>query len=637
MLSTTRKSMGFLLSAGIFLIVTASLITVSVAEESGNDTAKNGSVANRSAQTTAQQVFEKMSPDELKDPIVLDNFIRQFPDSNEARAAFAIRYLLLKNNPNIDGYNKFIAKYPDKLQTRIALGEVFDLYVKKNTVPGYYDFVSQYPDTIQTWVAIHHIEQIMFEFAKVCNTEEGYDSFIEAFPGAPQVRLADKEAKRIAIQNEQKKFNEFLNNNPNATEKAKEGYALKEIALWEDEINEIREDKDINPDIINDASYYLRVLRWKRRSVVLRVVYGAFDPTGRIQATRNAEHISNILNEINNKLKKYHEELLQKLDEQTVIICDDIGDKLDVLHKDNQQIIAALQQGFKDLHTDLEKIHKDLVDIKSTLDDMNRQLHIISETLTTIATGGASTAITVTGYGFREAVKQISHQKTDNESFSESQTMTTVSCIAQNGYENSPNVWQSDGANEIQDKVNTYFQKMNFGSPFARYIGALAAVHVTNAITKAATNAAKKYGSEEFGKIVEDLSTDLGPLIAKETAFSVEKFGVPTVNKVVQKVKETGEFQWVFIGESAKETYKDFKDEFWEYQKIVVREEEDNLLNAGGTVSDAIGIDRKWSNPVIAAIKNRDVNEMAIPWAENLKVKPEIIEFYKKYLELTHE
>lgn len=616
-------------SVGVILAITASFITAYAAEKNGNNNAKKAVVANQSS--PAQQIFEKMSPDELRDPLVLDNFIRQYPDSNEARVAFALRYLQLKNNPSIDDFNKFIEQYPDKLQTQIALGELFDIYLKKKTVPGLYDFISQHPDTIQTWVAIHHIEQRMFEFAKVCNTEEGYDAFIEAFPDAPQVRLADDNAKNIAIESEQKEYAEFLKTNPQATEEDKNRYVNTKVSLWSSELKKIWDDRKYNPDIINEASYKLRVLRWERRYDVLIKVYGNSEL---IQNIYNAAHISDMLAEINNTLKKNHEELLKKLDEQTVIICNEICEKLDVLHKDNQQIIEKLQNGFNRLHADLRRIHKDLGEIQSTLNDMNRQLHIISETLTAIATGGGSAAISLSGYGFNEVVKQISDRNADsNVPFSESQTMTTVSCIAQNGYEDYPNVWESNEAAEIQDKVDMYFQKIDYGSPFARYIGALAVTHVTRTATKAAT----KYVSEDFAKIVEDLSTELGPLLAKETTFTVENLGIPTVNKVVQKVKEAGEFQWVFIGESTKETYENFKVDFWEYQKVVVPEEENNILEAVGTGSDAAGIDRKWSNPVIAAIKKRDVNEMVIPWAENFEVKPEIIEFYKKYLKLTSE
>ena len=460
MLSITRKSISYCFSVGVILAVIASSVTVYAAEKKGNNV-KKAAVAKSSP---VQQIFEKMSPDELTDPLVLDNFIRQYPDSNEARAAFALRYLQLKNNLSIEGLNKFIEQYPDKLQTQIALGELFEIYVNKNTVPGFYDFISQHPDTIQTWVAIHHIEQIMFEFAQHCNTEEGYDSFIEAFPDAPQVHSADKEAKNIAIENERKKYADFLKTNPKETTEHKE-YVSEKIKNWARELKNIWEDRKYNPDIINEATYQLRVLRWERRYDVLMEVYGKYDyAAGLIQTTFNAAHISDILNEINITLKKNHEELLKKLDEQTVIICNEICDKLDVLHKDNQQIIAVLQQGFKDLHEDLENIHKELVDIKSTLDDMNRQLHIISETLTAIATGGGSAAISLSGYGFHEVVKQITDQNRLNadsgEPFSESKTMTTIRCIAQNGYEDYPNVWKSNEASEIRDTVNMYFQKI---------------------------------------------------------------------------------------------------------------------------------------------------------------------------------
>ncbi len=147
--------------------------------------AENVSVDNPQIVSEAQAIFQAMSTAAKMDPVSLDDFIRQFPNSSEAHIAFALRYTLLKNNKSIEEYNRFIDLYPEKLQTQVAMSELFDLYLEQNTVPGYYDFIQRYPNTMQAMVAIRHIEQLMYEFVETINTDEDYDAFIEAFPNAP--------------------------------------------------------------------------------------------------------------------------------------------------------------------------------------------------------------------------------------------------------------------------------------------------------------------------------------------------------------------------------------------------------------------------------------------------------------------
>ena len=99
MLSINRKFISNLLIVGMIFAVMASFISVNAAEKSNNENAKKAVGVKQSTPPTQSNVFfQTMSPEELKDSVSLDNFIRQFPDSNEARVAFALRYILLKND-----------------------------------------------------------------------------------------------------------------------------------------------------------------------------------------------------------------------------------------------------------------------------------------------------------------------------------------------------------------------------------------------------------------------------------------------------------------------------------------------------------------------------------------------------------
>lgn len=156
--------------------------------------------------SAAKKFFDAMSPEQFSDPIALDDFIRRFPDSEEARIAFAFRYSLLEHMPTIEGYNEFIAKYPEKLQAQIAIQEVFKLYRYQNRVSGYYDFIKRYPNTQQAIVAMMRIQELMFEYVCKLDKIEEYDAYISAFPDAPQVKAVLERALAKALDKQKEEF-----------------------------------------------------------------------------------------------------------------------------------------------------------------------------------------------------------------------------------------------------------------------------------------------------------------------------------------------------------------------------------------------------------------------------------------------
>ena len=319
----------------------------------------------------AKTFMAGMAPEEFADPIALDDFIRRYPDSNEARVAFAIRYRLLEVMPSIEGYNHFIETYPEKLQSQIAIQEVFKLYRAVDRVSGYYDFISRYPNTPQAMVAIMRIQELMFEFACVRDTEECYDAFIAAFPDAPQVEAAKKRAEQKAFEKVKSEYDELKKKYNVDDNEAPQNNIIKnnlesKINAWARFVKNLQLPTDVNS---TDTVDFSKIYKLKRDADILYEVYSSFN-LERLDNNLSALSIDIRLNKIHETIKENHKELLKTLDESTDRICEG----LENLKLCNQQLISEVRKGFKDLKTNFENVHIQLDKLNVQLSDVNTNL-----------------------------------------------------------------------------------------------------------------------------------------------------------------------------------------------------------------------------------------------------------------------
>ena len=381
MLSFNRKSFGVLLSVGTFLLTVVSLITVN-AEENSKSSAQNAVVVPQGANLTpAQKFFEKMSPEEFRNPIAMDDFISRFPDSPEARAVFAIRFSLLEQFPSIEGFNDFIQKYPDKLQTQIAIQEVFKLYCNQNRVSGYYDFIQRYPNTEQALVAKLYIQEIMFQYACQLDTVDEYDAFIEAFPDAPQVETARKKSIKKATEVEQEELRS-LNIVENIGEIEKR--VAKKTQSWIKKFDDYSRIESTANN--NTQAKELLLYQLDRSYQVLRDIYSDYasnfnsnsikDDLDRISTRIKDEKFKNIFEkemaDLKEIVKNNHTELINSLKQMSDNICS----TLDGISKEQKDLLEGY---FKTIHDDLIKINGSIKDTNKTLASINKNLDDIAK------------------------------------------------------------------------------------------------------------------------------------------------------------------------------------------------------------------------------------------------------------------
>lgn len=387
----------------ILTISCVAFIAIANADDKANSTnAENAVAVPQTANLTpAQKFFANMSPEEFRNPIALDDFISRFPNSPEARVVFAIRFSLVEKFPTIEGYNDFIKKYPDKLQTQVAIQEVFKLYCEQNRVAGYYDFIQRYPNTEQSLVAMMYIQEIMFQYACQLDTEEEYDAFIEAFPDAPQVKAAQEKAKGKAIEKEKRIREDLENKVRKDLEKKYEGKDKKDIeneikeaikkeledklnpaiTLWQGEQpDKINTDTNSQEDNIS-LDEWLRAYKWHRQAKVYQNVYPGIGNIGEIQRTLNEYKVIVKLNKIETTLNDNHEKLIKKLGD----VSKNITKKLGEIANNQMNIREKLEEGFNNLHQDLQQIHKDLKVIDRSVKETNKQLAKLNGKLDAIA------------------------------------------------------------------------------------------------------------------------------------------------------------------------------------------------------------------------------------------------------------
>ena len=313
-------------------------------------------------ESNAKREFESMSAVEISDPASLDQFIRKYPNTQQARMAFVLRYTLLATAPSIQDYNEFINRYEDKDIVPIAIHEVYKLYCEQNRASGYYDFVARYPGSHQAIVATERLQQLFFEYVCLLDTEEDYDGFISLFPDAPQVEAALEKAKIKAVEAEKKEFDAF--NKSSETPDIKRFISGK-ISIWEQKVNQYTRNKDYT-----DNASRLQLYQIIRGMDVFYEVYGNDPAMSRVSRKFDSLNTQTLLRDIKIAIEKNHKELLAKLDEETDRICDGLKQ----LHQDNIRIIEEIRNGFKTLHQDLINIHQELKDINLQLVKVNANL-----------------------------------------------------------------------------------------------------------------------------------------------------------------------------------------------------------------------------------------------------------------------
>ena len=331
----------------------------------------------------AQKFMDAMSPEQFADPVALDDFIRRFPDSVEARMVFAYRYSLLKRMPTIDDYNEFIAKYPERIQSQIAVHEVFKLYRLEDRVALYCDFINRYPNSPEAIVAMLRIEELLFEFVCILDTEENYDAFITSFPYAPQVKAALEKALQKAIEKEKMEFDKFLNADPKPSRDDLMDYVSGKLSSWEKRVNNYQKD---NPNVAVPKNFEMQFELYMidRQANVLSEVYGKYDHNGRVANKLGNLEITKRLDAIKQTLQSNHKELLAKLDEQTELFCKG----LEQLHLDNKQLINDLRTGFNMLHKDFVAVYQQLENANYQLAkidyDLNNNMAVINQNMAVI-------------------------------------------------------------------------------------------------------------------------------------------------------------------------------------------------------------------------------------------------------------
>lgn len=318
----------------------------------------------------SQQYWDKMS-DHL-DPVALDQFISKYPDSQAAAMAFALRYTMLADNPNIEDYNDFLKKYPNRFQSQIALQELFELYRDQNRANGYLDFLQRYPDTQQALVAKLRLQTLMFQLVSLTDKGDEYEAFIDTFPEAPQVPAVSQLAFEKELQEEKTRFNDLKKESDSVCERR----ANSLVTEWEDWVGKFS--KQFPGDKASEPGALVFMYRIDRRAKVIRSVYGAYHAAARIRQEERHQEIIAKLDGIQTTLIKNNAELIKTLREESKRICDELKAGFELLHHDNldmrkmiEQKFEAIEKGMQRLHEDLVTIHKDLLDIRGDLKTIN--------------------------------------------------------------------------------------------------------------------------------------------------------------------------------------------------------------------------------------------------------------------------
>ena len=365
------------------------------------------------AALSAEQAWEALL--NKADPVFLDHFIATYPESDEAKAAFTLRFNGVQTSRTIPHYHAFIEKYVDTLAAEQALYELFALYRQQNTLAGYFDFIKRYPNTSQAVIAKLHVEALAFELTTKLDTVEEYDSFIAMFPTAVQVLAAEKLAQKkfleletIRLKNESDRLKHRLAEE-NQRMSELEARLETEPTLAED-FSFLEKQIEIQNSITGLESdiRHLKETQANGLATLMETEISLAEKAKSLQAQNHHWRIVEryyylLRSDIYNKtvaqkrvrLEKRHQAILKNLEDIRQAIKDSNKSLIVALQSEFAKTRQVLRDGFKRLHLDnklinkslqqlvasVEVLHQDIVEVNRNLVEIHQSLLDVRKTI----------------------------------------------------------------------------------------------------------------------------------------------------------------------------------------------------------------------------------------------------------------
>jgi hypothetical protein len=318
------------------------------------------------------------------DPKVLDRFIATYPESEEARFAFAVRMSFVRASPVIATHHAFLAAYPDRVGSRIVLGDLFRLYRRADRLSGYLDFLRRYPGAPEAQLARLHVHRLAFELACRLGTAADFDAFTLLFPDAAQRDAAEALAEEQAIAEERALY-------------AEQAKALDGAALGDWINRRLRNMVFVHRDLwvaTTQAEPPRQVMRFIENDVLGRPVDALDGTMRRYLASRVARIYAVVrsieayrLHEASDQIlaETRHQELIAKLDEiraelekqrqeNARLLAEEFARTRETLRAGFEAVVreqrlnrALLAEGFTALADGMDRLHADLVAVHGEL------------------------------------------------------------------------------------------------------------------------------------------------------------------------------------------------------------------------------------------------------------------------------
>lgn len=352
--------MKYILSFIIFSLI------LHVSQANGQVTVLSGQELSKEAEVEWNDMPDRTNP------IALDGFIKKYPATPHAALAFATRYSLISQNPDIRDYNAFIKTYPDRLQAQLAIQEVFELYRQQHRVTGYVDFLNQHPNSQQAMVAKLHLQNLMFEWVALLNEVEVYDDFIKTFPDAPQVATVAGFAEKRELELRKQEYEELEKKSSNRLERdsyinEKANLLAAEWETWMTQYVDKYLQKNITTIAPEDALPFFKIARHEK---ILLTYYGGTNTAGRVRSEKRHQELMKKLNRIQETMIANHKELVSTIREESAKIREELKKGFERIHLDNQktqELLGNLERGMNRLHDSIEKVYGELVNIRGDL------------------------------------------------------------------------------------------------------------------------------------------------------------------------------------------------------------------------------------------------------------------------------
>lgn len=293
-------------------------------------------------------------------PDYLDEFIRKYPDSAEARIAYGLRYQLVKRSQSAKAYHDFIGKYAHTTGGVLAMHQLFGLHRKSNAAAGYLDFMRRYPETPHAYLALKHVETLAFQRTHQVHSVEAYDAFIDAFPDAPQRSTAGKLSREVAVAQERAELRQ-------AEQKLK-GHDLREfrrrrsrmlVTRFQQLLTQHEEASDAK-----DRAPVQNVLRLaSRQAEIVLQVYPGEEAAGDVRSEARYNRVVKELRGIRMTIEKQNEALRTTLRTEFAQLRQELAEGFNTLHRDNE----IAREHFETINTSLVKLHEDLVDVNGNI------------------------------------------------------------------------------------------------------------------------------------------------------------------------------------------------------------------------------------------------------------------------------